>query len=98
MTKSSSIDFIAILARPAIVLNELSKLLRRRREIARARRQLLAMDERQLRDIGLTRADAYGDFMAIGRDRQSIPQDEARRCNDPGKTKQRDGFEIHQRS
>jgi uncharacterized protein YjiS (DUF1127 family) len=69
MAKTSSIGFIAMLARPALALVELSKLLQRRRAIARARRQLLAMDERQLRDIGLTRADAYGDFMTIGRTR-----------------------------
>jgi uncharacterized protein YjiS (DUF1127 family) len=80
MVKSSSIGFIAVLTRPATALSELSNLLRRRRSIARARRQLLAMDERQLRDIGLTRADAYGDFMAIGRRRYSMPPDEPRGC------------------
>jgi uncharacterized protein YjiS (DUF1127 family) len=83
MAKSSSISFIAALASPVTALNELSKLLRRRREIARAKRQLLAMDERQLRDIGLTRADAYGDFAAIGRRRQSRHSDEAYECREP---------------
>ena len=76
MTKSSTNEFIAALARPAIFFNELSKILRRRRALASARRQLLAMDERQLRDIGLSRADAYGDFMEVGRRRYLLSPNE----------------------
>ena len=73
MTKSVSLAVFTALKNPARFYENLAGLMRRRRSIARARRQLLAMDDRQLQDIGLTRADAYGDFTAVWRRQHKRP-------------------------
>lgn len=64
MTKNytGSIAESAVNSAPVSLLQLILRKISRRFSLARARRQLMALDDRMLKDIGLTRPDIKGNF------------------------------------
>jgi uncharacterized protein YjiS (DUF1127 family) len=62
-----------IYAGPFGFLNSFSRIVSWRLALARTRRQLMALDDRMLQDIGLARTDIKGNFWEVSRRNRAAP-------------------------